>query len=452
MSDGYRVAVVGATGAVGGTVLEILAQRASLPIGEIVAFASERSAGTDVPFGDQRLTCRALADDSIGDFDLVFSAAGGAISREWAPRFADAGALVIDKTSYWRTDPDVPLVVPEVNPDVVDSIPKGILSSPNCSTMQLVVALNPIRQAVGIEEIVLSTYQSVSGSGRVAIDELETQAAAVLAGGPVTADVFPHQVAFNAMPQVETFQDETNPDYVGYSTEELKIMRESRRIFGLDPDDDAALPIHPTCVRLGIAVGHSQSIRVRTTGPMSPDECREELRAAPGVTVVDDPQAAEYPMAIDAAGIDDVLVGRVRRVPGLDRALSLWAVGDNLRKGAALNAVQIAELLHSRGRIPTRAAAWGGTAYQPEDSPTPATTEVVQSTTAVGLTTWRARPSCLGDRPSASPTSCGRCNTGMFSGRPTTFSASGCWRSRFRWHSGHGVTRQSASASIASPR
>jgi aspartate-semialdehyde dehydrogenase len=357
MGDGYRMAVVGATGAVGGTVLEILAQRSSLPVSEIVAFASERSAGVEVPFGEERLTCRPLADDALDGFDLVFSAAGGSISREWAPRFAGAGGLVIDKTSYWRTDPQVPLVVPEVNPDVIGDIPKGILSSPNCSTMQLVVALNPIRQAVGIEEIVVSTYQSVSGSGRVAIDELEAQVADVLAGRPVTAEVFPHQVAFNAMPQVETFQDETKDDYVGYSTEEIKIMRESRRIFGLDPDDDAALPIHPTCVRLGIKVGHSQSIRVRTTGPMSPQECREELRAAPGITVVDDPQRGEYPMAIDAADGDDVLVGRIRRVPGLDRALNLWVVGDNLRKGAALNAVQIAELLHSRGAVGARAAA-----------------------------------------------------------------------------------------------
>jgi aspartate-semialdehyde dehydrogenase len=357
MGDGYRIAVVGATGAVGGTVLEITAQRASLPIREMVAFASERSVGVEVPFGDQQLVCRPLADDALDGFDLVFSAAGGSISREWAPKFAAAGALVIDKTSYWRTDPQVPLVVPEVNPDVISDIPKGILSSPNCSTMQLVVALNPIRRAVGLEEIVVSTYQSVSGSGRVAVEELEAQAADLLAGRPAKADVFPHQVAFNAMPQVETFQDETNPDYVGYSTEELKIMRESRRIFGLDPDDDAALPIHPTCVRLGIKVGHSQSIRVRTTGPMSPDECRDELRGAPGITVVDDPQAAQYPMAIDAAGIDDVLVGRIRRVPGLDRALNLWVVGDNLRKGAALNAVQIAELLHARGAIGTRAAA-----------------------------------------------------------------------------------------------
>ncbi len=355
--DGYRIAVLGATGAVGSTVLEILAQRDSIPAREVVALASERSAGTTVPFGDRSLTCRALSDDTVAGFDLVFSAAGGSISRGWAPRFAEAGALVIDKTSYWRTDPDVPLVVPEVNADVVNEIPKGILSSPNCSTMQLVVALNPIRLAVGLREIVISTYQSVSGSGRVAIEELDQQVADVLAGRPVTAEVFPHQVAFNAIPQVETFQDESKPDYVGYSTEEIKIMRESRRIFGLDPDDDAVLPIHPTCVRIGVKVGHSQSIRVLTNEPLSPEQCRELLAGAPGVSVVDDPADGLYPMAIDAAATDDVLVGRIRRVPGNDHALSLWVVGDNLRKGAALNAVQIAELLHSRGAIPRGAPA-----------------------------------------------------------------------------------------------
>ena len=357
MGDGYRIAVVGATGAVGGTVLEILAQRASLPIAEVVAFASARSEGTTVAFGARELTCRALSADAIAGFDLAFSAAGGSVSREWAPQLTAGGALVVDKTSYWRTDPQVPLVVPEVNPHVVDDIPKGILSSPNCSTMQMVVALHPIRTAVGIEEIVMSTYQSVSGSGRVAIEELDAQAADVLAGRPVTASVFPHQVAFNAMPQVETFQDESKPDYVGYTTEEIKIMRESRRIFGLDPDDDAALPVNPTCVRLGIHVGHSQSIRIRTTQPLEPQGCRELLSAAPSVTVIDDPAHETYPMAIDAAGRDDVLVGRIRRVPGLDRALSLWVVSDNLRKGAALNAVQIAELLHERGLIRQAALA-----------------------------------------------------------------------------------------------
>jgi aspartate-semialdehyde dehydrogenase len=350
-----RIAVVGATGAVGATVLEILTQRDVLPSAEVVAFASERSVGTVVAFGDDQLICRALSDDAIDGFDVVFSAAGGTVSREWAPRFAAAGAIVVDKTSAWRRDPDVPLVVPEVNPHVVDDIAKGIVSSPNCSTMQLVVALNPIRQAAGLKEIVISTYQGVSGAGRGAVAELDRQTRAVLDGeASIVADAQSHQIAFNVVPQVEVFEAGSDPRRPGYTTEEIKVMWETRRIFGLDPEDDAALPISATCARVPVRTGHSQSVRVDTCDPLSAEQCRELLARAPGVAVVDDPATELYPTAIDGAGRDEVLVGRVRQAPGRDDVLSLWIVGDNLRKGAALNAVQVAELLFARGKLRAR--------------------------------------------------------------------------------------------------
>ena len=345
----YRVGVVGATGAVGSTILEVLAER-SFPASEVVPFASERSGGKRVLFASGEIECRPLGPDSIQGLDLVFSSAGGAISSEWAPRFVDAGPVVVDNTSFWRMHDDVPLVVTEVNPDAAEAH-RGLIANPNCTTMEMVVALAPIQRAVGIERLVVSTYQSVSGTGRNAIEELKAQSRAVLDGETPTAQVFPHQVAFNVLPQVETFKDGDD-----YTTEERKVMRETRKILDVSEQE---LRISATCVRVPVVTGHSESVNVQTRDPLSPEECRELLAGSPGVIVVDSPGEGLYPLAIDVEGRDDVLVGRIRRDPSHDRCLNLWIVGDNLRKGAATNAVQIGELLHERDlvRVPEGAPA-----------------------------------------------------------------------------------------------
>ena len=339
-SDGYRVGVVGATGAVGSTILEVLDER-DFPAREVVAYASERSAGREIPFNGTMLECRRLAADSIGGLDIVLSSAGGSVSSEWAPQLVDAGAVVVDNTSFFRMHEDVPLVIPEINPDAAGSH-SGIVANPNCSTMQLVVALAPIHRAVGIDRIVVSTYQSVSGTGQSAVEELREQSRAILDGTEAAANVYPHQIAFNALPQVEVFKEGDD-----YTTEERKVMAETRKI--LDVGDE--LGISATCVRVPVFTGHSQSVNLETPEDLSPEDCRELLSSAPGVAVVDHPAEGGYPMAIDAAGRDEVLVGRIRRDPSRERCLNLWIVGDNLRKGAATNAVQIAELLDERGLI-----------------------------------------------------------------------------------------------------
>jgi aspartate-semialdehyde dehydrogenase len=335
--DGYRVGVVGATGAVGSTILEVLAER-GFPAAEVVAYASQRSAGKQVPFDGTVLECHALAEDSIGDLDLVLSSAGGSVSAEWAPKMVEAGAVVIDNTSYWRMHDDVPLVVAEVNPEAADSH-KGIVANPNCTTMQMVVALAPIHRAVGIERIVVSTYQSVSGTGRSAVNELLEQSRAVLAGEQPQAEVYPHPVAFNVLPQVETFTEGDD-----YTTEERKVMDETRKILGAGEE----LAISATCARVPVVTGHSESINIQTRDDLTPEDCRVLLSEAAGVIVVDNPGQGVYPLATAAAGQDDVLVGRIRGDPSHERCLNLWVVGDNLRKGAATNAVQVAELLHER--------------------------------------------------------------------------------------------------------
>ncbi len=339
-SNGYRVGVLGATGAVGSTILEILAER-SFPAREVVAFASERSVGKRVAFNGDSLECVALSDETIGGLDVVLSSAGGAVSAEWAPRMADAGAVVVDNTSFWRMYDDVPLVVAEVNPETATAHPRGIVANPNCSTMQMVVALAPIHRAVGIERIVVSTYQSVSGTGRRAIEELMDQTRAVLADEPARAEVYPHQIAFNVVPQVETFKDGDD-----YTTEERKIMAETRKILGASEDE---LGISATCVRVPVIAGHAESVNIQTREALSPEDCRELLAGAPGVTVVDSPAEGLYPLPREAAGRDDVLVGRIRRDPSAESSLNLWIVGDNLRKGAATNAVQVAEILVEAG-------------------------------------------------------------------------------------------------------
>ncbi len=344
--------MVGATGAVGSTLLAVLAER-GFPASEVVPFASERSAGKRVAFAGGELECRTLSDESIQGLDLVLSSAGGSVSAEWAPKFVAAGAVVVDNTSFWRMHDDVPLVICEVNPDAVERH-SGLIANPNCSTMQMMVALAPIERTVGIERIIVSTYQSVSGTGQSAVDELEGQTHALLhRTEPPAPQVYPHRIAFNVVPQVETFKDGDD-----YTTEERKLMAETRKILELGDE----LGISATCARVPVFVGHSQSVNVQTREPLSPEECRGLLSAAPGALVVDSPSEGVYPLATDVAGRDEVLVGRIRRDPSHPRCLNLWIVGDNLRKGAATNAVQVAEVLHQRDliRVPAGAAALAG--------------------------------------------------------------------------------------------
>ena len=345
MSDGLRVALVGATGAVGSTMLGVMRER-RFPAAEIVPFASERSAGRTIDHGDSDLAVQALSPDAIHGFDVALFSAGGGVSREWAPRFAESGCVVVDNSSAWRMEEHVPLVVAEVNPDALDRH-RGIVANPNCSTMQMVMALKPIHDDAVIERIVVSTYQSTSGTGQRAVEELHDQARAVLEAQEVQTSVYPHQIAFNILPQVETFKDGDD-----YTTEERKMMAETRKILG-----DDSLRISATCVRVPVYNGHSESVNVETRQELSPERCREVLSAFPGVVVVDDPGAGRYPMPIDAAGRDEVFVGRIRRDPSQERCLNLWIVSDNLRKGAATNAVQVAELLLERNLVGPRAKA-----------------------------------------------------------------------------------------------
>jgi aspartate-semialdehyde dehydrogenase len=339
-----RVAVVGATGAVGSTMLGIMRER-GFPVSELVPFASERSAGRTIDWGDRTLEVQALSDKAIRGFDIALFSAGGGTSAEWAPRFADAGATVIDNSSQWRMHDDVPLVVAEVNPQALDRH-RGIVANPNCSTMQLMVVLKPILDAAGIERLVVTTMQSVSGTGQRAVEELHDQTEAVIDAREIApASVYPHQIAFNVLPQAGSFQDD-------YTDEEHKLVNETRKILG-----DPAIGISATCTRVPVYTGHSESVNVQTRDPLDPGECRELLSTAPGVVVVDDPHNAVYPLAIEAAGRDEVLVGRIRRDPSHERSLNLFVVADNLRKGAATNAVQLAELLYARGLPGTTARA-----------------------------------------------------------------------------------------------
>ena len=341
----YRVAVVGATGAVGTVMLAKLRER-RFPAREIVPFASARSAGRELEGG---LVVRELTDESIQGFDIALFSAGGATSGEWAPRFRAAGAVVIDNSSRFRRDPDIPLVVSEVNPDALAGH-DGLIANPNCSTMQLLVALKPIHAAVGIERLVVSTYQSTSGTGVKAVEELREQTRAYLEGGEAPApQVYPHPIAFNVLGGAGNFVDGDD-----YSDEERKMMFETRKILG-----DDSIGISVTCARVPVTFSHSESVNVQTREPLEAGQARELLTSAPGVVVVDDPSTHLYPTARDAAGRDEVLVGRIRRDPSHPRALNLWVVSDNLLKGAATNAVQIAEVLHERGLVsaPARQAA-----------------------------------------------------------------------------------------------
>jgi aspartate-semialdehyde dehydrogenase len=338
-----RVAVVGATGAVGSTILGIMRERA-FPADEVVPFASERSVGRRIDHGDAELQVRGLSEEAIRGFDIALFSAGGGTSGDWAPRFADAGAVVVDNSSRWRMQDDVPLVVSEVNPDDL-AAHRGIVANPNCSTMQMVVALKPILDAAGIERLVITTMQSVSGTGQRAVEELHDQARAVIEAEAIPGpSVYPHQIAFNVLPQAGAF-----PEGSDYTDEELKLVNETRKILG-----SGEIAVSATCTRVPVYTGHSESVNVQTRRPLSADECRSLLAAAPGVAVLDDPADGIYPQALDAAGRDEVLVGRIREDRSHDRCLNLFIVGDNLRKGAATNAVQLAELLVARGLLGQR--------------------------------------------------------------------------------------------------
>ena len=339
-ASGLRVGVLGATGAVGSTVLQVLSER-DFPAAEVVPLASARSAGRRLPYAGGEVECRELSEESIQGLDIVISSAGGAVSSEWAPRIVAAGAVVVDNTSYWRMHEQVPLVVSEVNPEAADSH-RGLVANPNCSTMQMVVALKPILDVAGIERLIVSTYQSVSGTGNRAIEELRSQSAAVLAGEEPEPHVYPHRIAFNVLPQVETFKGGDD-----YTTEERKMIAETRKILGVGTE----VGISATCARVPVFNAHSESVNLQTRDDLSPEACRELLASAPGIVVLDDPAEGIYPLATAAAGRDEVLVGRIRRDDSHVRCLNLWIVGDNLRKGAATNAVQVAEVLVERDLV-----------------------------------------------------------------------------------------------------
>ena len=344
MANGVTVAVVGATGAAGQTTLKILEER-KFPVRELRAFASERSVGKTVMFAGDAVRVQKVEAPAFKGVDIAICSAGSAQAREYAPMIAKAGAIVVDKSNGWRMDPQVPLVVPEVNPHAVRAH-HGIIASPNCTTIVAIMPLKPLHDAGRLRRVVATSYQSVSGAGVQGIAALREETLAWARGEAVTPKHFAHQIAFNLIPAIDTF----TPD--GYSGEERKLINETHKILG-----DDSIRVSPTCARVPVPVGHSQSINLRTRDDLSPERCREILAAAPSVTVVDDPADGVYPLAADAAGRDDVLVGRIRRDPTEERTLNLWVVSDNLRKGAALNAVQLAELLAQRSLVGTTARA-----------------------------------------------------------------------------------------------
>ena len=330
----YNVAVVGATGAVGEEMRKILEERL-FPVGTLRLLASERSAGQRLDFCGRQIPVEVLDEDSFEDIDIALFSAGGSVSARYAQAAVDAGAVVIDNTSYFRMDDDVPLVVPEVNADkIADHANRGIIANPNCSTIQMVVALKPLYDAAGISRIVVSTYQSVSGAGRRAMEELGRQTAALFNSNDVECEQFPHQIAFNCIPHIDTFLSD------GYTKEEWKMIQETRKIL-----DDPEIRMTATAVRVPVFCSHSESINVETRSKLSAGEVRAILREAPGVLLQDDPEGNDYPLATEAAGKDATCVGRVREDDSVENGINLWVVADNLRKGAALNAVQIAEIL-----------------------------------------------------------------------------------------------------------
>ncbi len=334
MAKPCNVAVVGATGAVGQQMLEVLAER-KFPIKELRLLASERSVGKFLEYDGEQHMVQLLDKDAFKGIDIALFSAGGERSREFCPIAAAAGAVCVDNSSAWRMDPEVPLVVPEVNPqDIGLYKKKGIIANPNCSTIQMVVALKPLHDAAGLKRVVVSTYQAVSGTGRNAIDELRIQCGELLNGRPADCNVYPHQIAFNCLPHIDEFLDS------GYTKEEMKMVNETRKILG-----DSSIGVTATTVRVPVFYSHSESVNIETVSKLSVAQARELLARSPGVRLVDDPARREYPMAIDAAGQDLTLVGRIREDQSIANGLNLWVVADNLRKGAATNAVQIAEIL-----------------------------------------------------------------------------------------------------------
>ena len=342
---GYKVAVVGATGNVGREMLGILAER-RFPADEVVAIASRRSMGVEVSFGDKTLKVKALENYDFSDVDICLMSAGGAVSKEWSPKIAAKGAVVIDNSSAWRMDPDVPLVVPEVNADAVRGFTKkGIIANPNCSTAQLVVALKPLHDHATIKRVVVSTYQSVSGAGKDGMDELFAQTKAVYTTGDIEAKKFPRRIAFNLIPHIDVFMED------GYTKEEWKMMMETKKI--LDP----AIRLTATCVRVPVFIGHSEAVNIEFVDPISADEARNILRNAPGCIVIDKHEDGGYATPYEAAGEDATYISRIREDATVENGLVLWVVSDNLRKGAALNAVQIAECLDNRKLISAKKKA-----------------------------------------------------------------------------------------------
>jgi len=350
----FTVAVVGATGVVGRTMIQVLLER-DFPVAELRLLASERSAGRTISIDGQTLDVQLATPDAFDGVDIALFSAGAGPSRELAPIAASRGATVVDNSSAWRNDPTIPLVVSQVNPDDLEGH-QGIIANPNCSTMQLVPVLMALRDSVGLERVVVDTYQAVSGTGGEAIRELEGQVRAHVAGEPKSVSVYPHQIAFNALPQVDVFLDN------GYTKEEWKVVTESRKILHL-PD----LRVSCTAVRVPVFVAHSEAVHVETRAPITPDRARELFAAVAGVIVQDDPSTSTYPLATAAAGSDDIFVGRVRQDPSVegDRGIAFWVVSDNLRKGAATNTVEIAEILAERGWVRS-ASHRGATPYHAE--------------------------------------------------------------------------------------
>jgi len=333
-SEGYNVAVAGATGAVGGAMLDVL-ERRNFPLKELRLLASERSVGKKLVFKGKEIAVQLLSKDAFAGIDVALFSAGGSRSLEFAPAAAAAGAVVVDNSSAFRMDPDIPLVVPEVNPqDIALYTNRGIIANPNCSTIQMLVALKPIYDKVGIKRIVVSTYQAVSGTGAKAIEELKKQAHAYAAGAEITKEVYPHQILFNCLPHIDSFLDN------GYTKEEMKMVNETRKIFG-----DQTIGVTATTVRVPVFYGHSESVNIETKKKITAAEVKELLADAPGVKLVDRPDLCQYPLATDCQGKFETLVGRIREDESIANGINMWVVSDNILKGAALNAVQIAEVL-----------------------------------------------------------------------------------------------------------
>ncbi len=334
MGGAYRVAVVGATGAVGRQMVECLEER-KFPVGEIKLLASERSIGRSLSFKGREVQVEVLTENSFEGVEIALFSAGGGVSQKFAPLAAAAGAVVVDNSSAWRMDPEVPLVVPEVNPqDIALYKNKGIIANPNCSTIQMVVVLKPLHDAARLKRVVVSSYQAVSGTGQKAVEELSSQVRALFSQKDLEIKVYPHRIAFNVLPHIDVFLDN------GYTKEEMKMVNETKKIMG-----DDSIQVTATTARVPVFYGHSESVNIETERKLTPAAARKILSQAPGVKVVDNPAKFEYPMPLDAAGQDLTLVGRIREDFSIDNGLNLWVVADNIRKGAATNAVQIAEIL-----------------------------------------------------------------------------------------------------------